>query len=124
MVSFGTNGVLDDLGHTNMNSTTIYLGVELEDALAIAGAIEISKLWVAFTGGPKATFDSLSECCVAVRQTGHSLQLQIQTMLGLWQRALSTYKHEEFEGTMLLIAKVSFNLPIGTACSIPARIVG
>ena len=56
MVSFGTNGVLDDLGHTNMNSTTIYLGVELEDALAIAGAIEISKLWVAFTGGPQRPF--------------------------------------------------------------------
>ena len=29
------------LGHTKMNSTVRYLGVELEDALAIAEAIEI-----------------------------------------------------------------------------------
>ena len=29
------------LGHTEMNSTVRYLGVELEDALAIAEAIEI-----------------------------------------------------------------------------------
>ncbi|MEX0285996.1 MAG: hypothetical protein AB3N23_15425 [Paracoccaceae bacterium] len=30
-----------DLGHTKMDSTVRYLGVELEDALAIAEAIEI-----------------------------------------------------------------------------------
>ena len=29
------------LGHTKMDSTVRYLGVELEDALAISGAIEI-----------------------------------------------------------------------------------
>ena len=31
----------DALGHTEMDSTVRYLGVELEDALAIAVAIEI-----------------------------------------------------------------------------------
>ncbi len=31
------------LGHTKMNSTVRYLGVELEDALAIAKAIEIER---------------------------------------------------------------------------------
>jgi site-specific recombinase XerC len=29
------------LGHTKIDSTVLYLGVELEDALAIADAIEI-----------------------------------------------------------------------------------
>ena len=29
------------LGHTKMDSTVLYLGVEMEDALAIAEAVEI-----------------------------------------------------------------------------------
>ena len=44
------------LGHTKMDSTARYLGVELEDALAIAEAIEIKRRWVAFTGGPHLPF--------------------------------------------------------------------
>jgi hypothetical protein len=44
------------LGHTKMDSTVRYLGVELEDALAIAEAIEISRRGAVFTDGPEPTF--------------------------------------------------------------------
>ena len=43
------------LDHTKMGSTVRYLGVELEDALAIAEAIEILVLRAAFAGGPYRT---------------------------------------------------------------------
>ncbi len=51
------------LGHTKMDSTVRYLGVELEDALAIAEAIEILQLWVAFTDGPERSLSTFSKCC-------------------------------------------------------------
>ena len=38
-----------------MDSTVRFLWVELEDALAIAKAIEIYTIWAAFKGDPKLT---------------------------------------------------------------------
>ncbi len=52
------------LGHTKMDSTVRYLGVELEDALAIAEAIEICCSWVASTGGHDRTFAGGSSAVV------------------------------------------------------------
>ena len=41
------------LGHTKMDSTVRYLGAELEDALAIAEAVEIYRACAVVAGGPK-----------------------------------------------------------------------
>jgi len=46
------------LGHTRIDSTVRYLGVELEDALAIAEAIEILRNRSAFMGCPLLPFIS------------------------------------------------------------------
>ncbi len=62
------------LGHTKMDSTVRYLGVELEDALAIAEAIEILQLWVAFTDGPNRSLNHVLDCCSRSPLSGHSLQ--------------------------------------------------
>ena len=39
------------LGHTKMDSTVRYLGVELEDAL-LSPKLLLFRIWVAFLGGP------------------------------------------------------------------------
>ena len=44
------------LGHTKLDSTVRYLGVELEDALTIAEAVEIRRPWVVATDGPNQPF--------------------------------------------------------------------
>ncbi len=46
------------LGHTKMDSTLRYLGVELEDALEIAEALENLRNRAVFTDGSKPTLDS------------------------------------------------------------------
>ena len=47
------------LGHAKMDSTVRYLGVELEDALAISEAIEILEDWAVRHGRPIAVIDQL-----------------------------------------------------------------
>jgi integrase len=46
------------MGHTKMDSTVRYLGIEHEDALAIAEAIEISAYGLCYMYGPKRNFAS------------------------------------------------------------------
>jgi integrase len=42
-------------GHTKMDSTVRYLGVDLEDALAISESVEIWTLWAGVKTGPNGT---------------------------------------------------------------------
>ncbi len=62
------------LGHTKMDSTVRYLGVELEDALTIAEAIETQCQGVAFLGGPELPLNDECRRGGAARQRRHSLQ--------------------------------------------------
>ncbi len=55
-----------------MGSTVRYLGVELEDALAIAEAIEIYACGPFDTDGPKLSFTGQSVATVQLQQTGRS----------------------------------------------------
>ena len=57
------------LGHTKMDSAVRYLGVELEEALAIGEAIEILLRRAVFMDGPMAASVDWPLCCGAARQT-------------------------------------------------------
>jgi len=64
------------LGHTKMCSTVRYLGVELEDALAIAEAIEIWRIGPSSGRRPTGDIHHKPRCCGAARDAGLSLQAQ------------------------------------------------
>ncbi len=69
------------LGHTKIDSTVRYLGVELEDALAIAEAIEIQRLRVALTGGPKRTIIEVHACCCCTSYRIQELRGRCDSMI-------------------------------------------
>ena len=73
-------------GHTRMDSSVRYLGVEPEDAIAIAEAIEIQQLRVAFTGGPNWTLALPDNAAVKLSYCGHSCMLQHSAGLNVGQR--------------------------------------
>ncbi len=60
------------LGHTKMDSTVRYLGVELEDALAISEAVEILRRGPFFADGPLRTFTSPARAAVQLPESGRS----------------------------------------------------
>lgn len=62
------------LGHTKMDSIVRFLGVELEDALAIAEAIEISEFGPSSKDGPTRTFVTATTAAVQLLRTRHSLR--------------------------------------------------
>lgn len=64
------------LGQTKMGRTVRYLGVELEDALAIAEATEIKCIRAVSALGPEQSQVAASQFCGRSPHDGHSCRLQ------------------------------------------------